>query len=556
MIYRYSELIRTSKKLIIPWNSYINKLTYVSECEEICSESIEYSKNAATLISFSRTNQKIYSSASSSVSKDELNRVLTNRGFKRKLLPYQLNNVRRLVSLNSGATFSVPGSGKTTEALAFFAYKSEPKDTLFVIAPINAFSAWDKELQDCYEDDNLSLTQITSTKPILVKQILKSNKMFIVNYHKLDKIKEIIAEYLLGNPTIMFVDESHYIKTLTSNRTSAALSFSHLPKAKLIMSGTPLPNSVDDIIPQFNFIYPEILAYRETVVDQIRNVYVRTTRNQLGILQGRFIPVSIPFSDSARKIYRIFRNDVISNVNYQSAVEIQRIKRSVILILQLISNPILLLNRIQQIPRFPNELLQNIDSPKLDYTCEVARKFDAQNKKVIIWTSFRKNIDILAYRLKDINCRIIMGGVSPSERKEAIELFNNSNSCNVIIINPAAGSEGISLHYQCHHAIYIDRTFNAVHWLQSQDRIRRIGQEKEPVFEILFHQNTIDERIDLRLRDKVRVMQEVLDDYTINVEKEPIQYVDDEDNVESYDGFDIDFKDLKYVVDCFKDESL
>lgn len=51
-------------------------------------------------------------------------------------------------------------------------------------------------------------------------------------------------------------------------------------------------------------------------------------------------------------------------------------------------------------------------------------------------------------------------------------------------------------------------------------------------------------------------MQEVLDDYTINVEKEPIQYVDDEDNVESYDGFDIDFKDLKYVVDCFKDESL
>ena len=55
------------------------------------------------------------------ISEDKVLNSLNNI-FKRKLKPFQLKNVQKLVSSNSGATFSVPGAGKTSEILATYSY--------------------------------------------------------------------------------------------------------------------------------------------------------------------------------------------------------------------------------------------------------------------------------------------------------------------------------------------------------------------------------------------------------------------------------------------------
>ena len=57
------------------------------------------------------------------VSEKELINKLKKEGFKRILTKHQLKNVLKMIRYNSAATFSVPGAGKTTEALAFYAYK-------------------------------------------------------------------------------------------------------------------------------------------------------------------------------------------------------------------------------------------------------------------------------------------------------------------------------------------------------------------------------------------------------------------------------------------------
>ena len=556
IVYRNYDILKTEERMIVPWNLYLRKLSDVFAIEEQSGEKIEYSQEAEILIQYAQQNQAMYENEAiqNNITKDTISGLLKDRGFKRKLKkPYQIDNVLELSKRNSGATFSVPGAGKTTEALAFFTLKAAEEDVLLVVAPINAFSAWDLELRGCYVNDSLSFTPINTTKSLQVKKLLNTGRRFyIVNYHKLHKIKDLLADFMLANNVFLFLDESHYIKTYGSIRTSAALSIAHLPKAKLIMTGTPLPNSLEDLVPQFNFIYPEINSNVENIVDKIRKVYVRTPRNLLKIPDGTFTPVAIPLGEPMRKLYRVFRKDVISNLEYHTAIEIKKIKQSVMLILQLISNPILLLNKVSNIPGFPLDLLQSLTSPKLDYACERARHFNSKGQKVVIWTSFRENIKTIAYRLQDINCKIIMGGITPEERALAIDQFNNSSECNVIVINPAAGSEGISLHHHCHRAIYIDRTFNAVHWLQSQDRIRRIGQKYNPEYEILIHMDTIDDRIGDRLNQKTKLMEKVLNDYTISVEQEPIFYVDDEDEYIDQD-VDIDRNDLDYVMQVFRD---
>ena len=546
-------LLQARGTLTIPWISYVNKLHHVNEYEEFTGEQITYIDEALSLFEKAMGAISDFQDGSSSgtFSLDEIQNILESKGFKRELKTYQLDNVHFLASRKAGATFSVPGAGKTTEALAYFALTSEPEDELIVISPINAFVAWNDEIQGCYDDSSLTFTQIDSTQSSAVAKILNSNsKRFIVNYDKLDKIKQSLFDYMMQNNVFVFLDESHYIKSESSIRTKAALSFSQLPAAKLILTGTPLPNSLVDLISQMKFLYPEVHVEEYDVVEKIKSIYVRTTRPQLKIPDGVFTPVVVPLPEGLRRIHRVFQNDIVRNVNYGSATAIANIKKSVMLLLQLTSNPILLLDRIMDIPSFPVELLEDISSPKIDYVCDRARSIVADKEKVVIWSMFRKNITTLQYRLQDLNSKIIMGGIDSSERSESIKSFNNDSDCNIIIINPAAGSEGISLHHNCHRAIYVDRSFNAVHWLQSQDRIRRIGQSRTPKFELLIHPNTIDDRVEHRLDEKIIRMQSVLDDPSIKVEREPLSYVDDGDVGKATDlGIDLD--DIRYLIESF-----
>jgi SNF2 family DNA or RNA helicase len=546
-------LLQGKGMLTIPWISFVNKLNQLQEYEDFTGEHISYVGEASNLIEKAQQAISDFHAGltSGDIDHTEIQSILESRGFKRELKPYQVDNVHFLVSRRAGATFSVPGAGKTTEALAYFTLVSEPQDELLVISPINAFSAWDDEIQGCYDDQSLLFTRIDSTRQSDVAKILNSNsKRFIVNYDKLDKIKQILFDYMVQNRVIVFLDESHYIKSEFSIRTKAALSIAQLPAAKLILTGTPLPNGVVDLISQMKFLYPEVHVEKHDVVEKVRSIYVRTTRPQLDIPNGIFTPVVVPLPDSLRCIHRVFQNDIVRNVNYESATAISRIKRNVMYLLQLTSNPFLLLDVIMDIPFFPLELLEGLSSPKIDYVCDRVRSIVADQEKVVIWSMFRKNIITLQYRLQDLNSKVIMGGIDSTERGQSIKDFNNSPDCNVIIINPAAGSEGISLHHNCHRAIYVDRSFNAVHWLQSQDRIRRIGQSKNPQFELLVHPLTIDDRVNLRLDEKINRMQSVLNDQSINVEKEPLSYVDDGD-IEKRDDFGIDMSDIRYLVKSF-----
>ena len=97
----------------------------------------------------------------------------------------------------------------------------------------------------------------------------------------------------------------------------------------------------------------------------------------------------------------------------------------------------------------------------------------------------------------------------------------------VLLANPAATGEGVSLHEICHDAIYLDRTFNAGQYLQSVDRIHRLGlaPAQETRITFLLTRDTIDEVVDLRVRDKAERLGGMLNDPSISTMALP----DDED---------------------------
>ena len=224
----------------------------------------------------------------------------------------------------------------------------------------------------------------------------------------------------------------------------------------------------------------------------------------------------------------------------QGRAVLRTLGRSVSRLLQFVSNPSLLGSDLNFAnPDMLAAVLEEGDGPKLRYVLRQARKLASEGKKVLLWSSFVRNVEYMADRLADLGAVYIHGGVDAGDedddetREGKIKIFHDDPNCMVMVANPAAASEGVSLHRICHHAIYLDRTFNAAHFLQSQDRIHRFGlpPDQETTIEIVECRGTVDETVHQRLQNKINAMSDALNDPCIRVD--PI--VMDPDDIEGYD---------------------
>ena len=220
---------------------------------------------------------------------NDLNNKIQKEGFYRKLIwkkggkkfDFQENNVLKMIRYNSAASFSVPGAGKTTEALAYYAFKKDKNTRIVVICPKNAFQAWDSELNDrlvgkkifpgCFKNHE-KFYRIQSKKDIELK--LRGKPNLLINYERLNSIKDELQQYLKttkDHNVLLILDESHRMKAGYRGQWGTnVLSLSDLPKYKLILTGTPCPNSKDDLVAQFDFLFPTIQWAPSTIEQMIQ----------------------------------------------------------------------------------------------------------------------------------------------------------------------------------------------------------------------------------------------------------------------------------------------
>ena len=476
-----------------------------------------------------------------------LQNKLTSVGFNRTLTPRQLENVSRIAALPAGATFSVPGAGKTTEALATFFFRSADEDALLVIAPKNAFAAWDEQITDCLPCLKAQFCRLKGGRDKIVAILQTKPRFMIITYQQLTRVTDVIAGHLAQHKVFVFLDESHRIKSGTAKQTArAVLSLSFLPVGKLIMSGTPMPQSPDDLLPQFGFLYPEVQTDTDSVMELIKPIYVRTNKAQLGLPPVTRNLISLPMAPLQHELYKLMKFEVAreaaSALTIGGKQAFRALGRSVARLLQFVSNPALL---SQEIGFAHGDLLSAVlsegEGPKLKYVIKRARTLANAGNKVLIWSSFVKNVEYIAQRLADQGAVYIHGGVDAGDedddetREGKIKLFHDDDNVRIMVANPAAASEGVSLHRVCHHALYLDRTFNAAHYLQSEDRIHRYGlkPDQETIVEIVQCLHSIDETVDQRLQYKIGLMAKALEDSALCTEPIAIEPVD----IDSYDEF-------------------
>jgi SNF2 family DNA or RNA helicase len=253
----------------------------------------------------------------------------------------------------------------------------------------------------------------------------------------------------------------------------------------------------------------------------------------------------IPLNEPQKNLYDLIRSEElrqISGIGNNERKLYRQLGKSYMRLLQVVSNPSLLLKTVYSFPDALREAIEFGDSNKIKYTAIKARQLAKQGKKVLIWSGFVENVESLTQILSDLGARCIHGGVEAGSdeeentRERIVKDFHDNRNMFVLVANPAACSEGISLHTVCHHAIYLDRNYNAAQFLQSMDRIHRLGLPKgtETTIEIVHSPNSIDDLVDSRLTDKILRMSEVLDDESLRIE--PVTVELDEEGFDEEDA--------------------
>ena len=173
---------------------------------------------------------------------------------------------------------------------------------------------------------------------------------------------------------------------------------------------------------------------------------------------------------------------------------------------------------------------KNLETPKKFLVAgELINEIIKQGGKVVVWATFIQNISDFQDYLSSIGVESkILYGATPIEQNEPDEnietresiireFHKDDSSFKVIIANPFAVGESISLHKVCKNAIYLERTFNAAHFIQSKDRIHRFGLKPDDKINYYYvlSDNATDRTIHERLEYKERRMMEI-------IENEPI----------------------------------
>lgn len=502
---------------------------------------------------------------------------LKSLGFsKRELKPFQLRDLSHLLSLANGANFSVPGAGKTTVTFALHILTRKQGQHLIIVAPKAARQVWIDIVSDCmvksapnYGDEPFTVLEGSEAD---TRETLGSGATrFIISYDLAIRHQDTISTHLATTPTHLVLDESHRMKAgWQSQRGAFLLNISALPVRRDILTGTPMPQEARDIESQLDFLWPghglglEILQGKSPR-SVLGKLYTRTTKTELGLPKATRHFVDIDMLPGQLALYSVVRSQFLQEHSRRlsqgmPSVQFYRARRSVMRLLQISIDPLPVLNIIasSELSRdsgIIDQVIEEGNSAKMIAVADHVRKLASIGQKSVVWTIFVNTIHNFLTMLGDLNPVFIHGGVQTGSeddfdtREGKIRRFHQDSGCHVLIANPATAGEGISLHTVCHNAIYADRSYVSTHYLQSIDRIHRLGLGSDQETNIYIYRSkapstigSIDMSVSRRLVEKIRNMQVLLDDPDLH------ELAFDEEETDDPIDYDLELQDLVDLI--------
>lgn len=431
-------------------------------------------------------------------------------------LEHQVEAIDYIARTPEVALFDEQGLGKTkiiVDAMAKVMEEGEIEGVL-VVAPMSLVYMWEAEVT---KHSFLIPVVLRGSKTEKRYRFLTGGNFYITNYEAVVAEQRRFERFCRSRPVAIVLDESARIKNPDTKTARALFSLGPLARRRVIATGTPVANKPDDLWGQYYFLDEGELLGRDFGAFKAR-VNERATgyREELERLKDEIEGHSIRRrkSDALELPEKVFVNEYVELEYEQLAmyrrcadeliVEIRRLDGKALI--DQVDNVLKKLLRLTQIASNPVLLDKAFDgtSAKIQRLDELVPRLLEESEKLILWTCFVDNITLLRNRLRQYAPLRIHGDVPVEERAVIVRRFQEDDKNKILIANPAAAREGLTL-TRASAAVYFDRNFSLVDYLQSQDRIHRIGQERKCLIYKLIARHTIDEYVDRLIEIKTEI---------------------------------------------------
>lgn len=407
----------------------------------------------------------------------------------------------------------VPSQLELTEAIPdLFSQQHPQHPTSIIIMPVSLVHNWEREIKKFAPE--LTIHKFMGTQRTRSVLNFKHVDIILTSYgvvrNDIDLLKKFHYHYVI-------LDESQAIKNPESKiyKAVSELQAEH----RLVLTGTPIENSLIDLWAQMNFVNKGLLGslsyFKDQFVYPIEKLKSEEKQQRLRDLISPFIlrrtkekvapelpelteqVIYCEMSAAQRSLYEAEKSK-IRNLIFEN-IEAQGVQHSAILILKSI-------NRLRLMANHPvlTEPDYIDDSGKFEEVIRHIENVANENHKVLIFSSYVKHLELVRDALEGCKIGYSMLTGATVDRARVINEFQNNTRNKVFLISLKAGGTGLNL-TSADYVFLLDPWWNPAAENQAISRAHRMGQTNNVFVYRFITRDTIEEKIRL-LQEKKSAM--------------------------------------------------
>ena len=423
-------------------------------------------------------------------------------------LEHQKEAIQKLVENKKFILADDMGLGKTTSTI-IAALESGSKKVL-IICPATLKINWKREIEN-YSDKTIYIAEGKNFSTDA--DFVITNYDIIKNFH--DPKKKDESQVLTANFDLVIVDEAHYIKNATAQRTKLINDIVKKTERLWLLTGTPMTSRPID--------YFNLLSLIDSPV--AKNWMAYAIRYCAGY----------QFNVGGRKVWNVTGASNLEELRDRTlGLTLRRLKENVLDLPDKIITPVYLRLKSKQYEEVMGEyydwydknpeesksltvqfskltkVRQIIADEKIAQTIELAENILEQDKKVIIFCNFTDSLNKITEHFGKAAVKLD-GSMSKPERQHSVDQFQDNPKVKVFVGNIKAAGVGITL-TAAEAVIMNDLSFLPSDHAQSEDRAYRYGQKNNVLVYYPIFENTIEGIIYDILNNKKQVIATVMGD--------------------------------------------